>query len=107
MSNRSYKFEGEAFEVIETGCSLEVRLLDKEMEGGVYGSVVPSGTYQAPFSGRLLDASGKHVSSQLARSVEEALKIACGYLLSYRESDQKKACEQIQKFYGDLTELGS
>ena len=103
MSKKMYKFEGQEFEVVETGCSLEARL-EGETEGGVYGSVVPSGNYNFPFIGQLLSASGQHISSNLAGSVEDALDKACGFVLSYREPDRKKVCEDIQKFYGDLTE---
>ena len=100
MSKKMYKFEDKEFEVVETGCMLEARLKGE----AVYGSVVPSGNYDFPFVGKLLDANGQHISSQLAKSVAEALRIACGYVLSYQEPNGKKACEDIQKFYDDLSE---
>ena len=101
MGLKIYKFEGVAFEVIETGCSLEARPVKKQ-ESEVYGSVIPSSNYQFPFVGQLLDADGKHISSQLSRSVDEALKIACGFVLAYREPNKEDACKEIANFYDKL-----
>ena len=103
MAVKIYKFEGKEFEIVEVGCSLEARLLEKK-EPGVYGSVLPSNNYQSPFIGQLFDANGKHVSSQLAPSVEEALQIACGYVLSYQPPNKEKACKNIEDFYSGLDE---
>ena len=102
VSSKMYKFEGEKFEIIEAGCSLEARLVEKN-EPEVYGSVIPSNNYQFPFIGQLLDSNGKHISSQLARSVEEALHKACGFALAHREPDKEKACKDIEEFYDGLS----
>ena len=98
MSGKMYKFEGEEFEVTEAGCSLEARLLGQG-EQGVYGSVVPSNTHNFPFIGQLSGPGGHHISSGLASSVEEALGMACGYVLAYRKPDSEKACKDIKDFY--------
>ena len=102
MSSKIYKFEGEEFEVVEAGCSLEAHLV-KEQKPEVRGSVVPSSNYQFPFIGQLLDADGKHINSQLSRSVEEALHLACGFVLAYREPNKEDACKEIANFYDKLS----
>ena len=102
VGSKIYKFEGQDFEVVETGCSLEARPVKKQ-ESEVRGSVVPSSNYQFPFIGQLLDADGKHISSQLSRNVEEALDIACGFVLAYRQPNKEDACKEIANFYDKLS----
>lgn len=104
---KTYKFEGEEFEVVETSFSLKVRLLGKEAEGGVYGSVVQSGSSHSPFEARLLNRNGRYFKSQSAHSVEDALQKARSFVMSYQEPNSNKAWEEIQKFYEDLPDSGS
>ena len=105
MSAKMYKYEGQEFEVTEKGCSLEARPIGWE-EPDAYGSVVPSNNYQFPFIGQLLSADGQHINSGLAASVEQALTVACGYVLAYRTPDQERACKDIGDFYSTLGSEG-
>lgn len=102
MGSKIYKFEGQEFRVVEMGCSLEVRPVKKQ-ESEVRGSVVPSSNYRFPFIGQLLDADGKHISSQLSQTVEEALDIACGFVLAYRQPNKEDVCKEITSFYDRLS----
>ena len=100
MSSETYEFGGEKFEIVVKDCSLEVRLSEKK-KPEVYGKVVPSNKFQSPFSGQLHDINGR-IRSQSARTVEEALRVACDYVLAYQEPNQEKACKDIKEFFDKL-----
>ena len=101
MAKKMHKYEGEEFEILKQDCSLEVRLIESKGTG-VYGRVVSYANHQHPFSGMLVDANGEHISSQLASTVEQAINVACGYVLAYRPPNRDKACEDIAAFFDKL-----